>query len=256
MLIRSRKHFVAGIVMVGSFFAVCIYLLFPMLHDNYGNRLTGLQFADSVFNSLAKGSSYFLPEVRKEIDAVEGKTIEVNVPLEHKYSYGAARVLSIVGAEANYDKEGRLHFKGDLGSILNAAADVGDTVSDDGTLFILKSGLGAVAERVGTASGEKFAPGWKQEQIIFFLFGSQAWYDTYFYVNQYEWQKALDSWMSMLDTENYEKKACIEYNIAAACYILGRYDRASEWLELSGTHFDLSPYTGYLKEKIEKKARQ
>ena len=128
MLIRSRKHFVAGIVMVGSFFAVCIYLLFPMLHDNYGNRLTGLQFADSVFNSLAKGSSYFLPEVRKEIDAVEGKTIEVNVPLEHKYSYGAARVLSIVGAEANYDKEGRLHFKGDLGSILNAAADVGDTL--------------------------------------------------------------------------------------------------------------------------------
>ena len=99
-----------------------------MLHDNYGNRLTGLQFADSVFNSLAKGSSYFLPEVRKEIDAVEGKTIEVNVPLEHKYSYGAARVLSIVGAEANYDKEGRLHFKGDLGSILNAAADVGDTL--------------------------------------------------------------------------------------------------------------------------------
>ena len=53
MLIRSRKHFVAGIVMVGSFFAVCIYLLFPMLHDNYGNRLTGLQFADSVFNWLS-----------------------------------------------------------------------------------------------------------------------------------------------------------------------------------------------------------
>lgn len=147
-----------------------------------------------------------------------------------------------------------LRFTGS--SVAEVSADVGDTVSDDGTLFILKSGLGAVAERVGTASGEKFAPRWKQEQIIFFLFGSQAWYDTYFYVNQYEWQKALDSWMSMLDTENYEKKACIEYNIAAACYILGRYDLASEWLELSGTHFDLSPYTGYLKEKIEKKAGQ
>lgn len=129
MLIRSRKHFVAGIVMVGSFFAVCIYLLFPMLHDNYGNRLTGLQFADSVFNSLAKGSSYFLPEVRQQVDTVEGKTVEISIPLAHKYSYGATRVLTKVGAEASYNRENsRLTFKGDLGSILNAAADVGDTL--------------------------------------------------------------------------------------------------------------------------------
>lgn len=128
MLIRSKRHFVAGFVMVGSFFAVCIYLLFPMLHDNYGNRLTGLQFADSVFNSLAKGSSYFLPEVRREIETVNGTIVEVSVPLEHKYNYGAIRIMETVGAEASYDEQGRLHVRGDLGAILSAAADVGETL--------------------------------------------------------------------------------------------------------------------------------
>ncbi len=147
-----------------------------------------------------------------------------------------------------------LQFSGS--SVAKISADIGETVSDDGVMFILKSALDGTARNVGTASGEKFSPRWKAEEIVFFVYDSSAWYDTYYYVQQYQWQKAMDIWMSMLDTGNLEKKACIEYNMAAVCYILGQHELSSDWLELSEKHFDLSPYTGYLKKKIEKKAGQ
>ena len=56
----------------------------------------------------------------------------------------------------------------------------------------------------------------------------------------------------MLGTENMEKKACLEYNLAAACYILGQHSLASEWLALSQRHFHLSPYTDSLEMKLKK----
>ena len=49
-----------------------------------------------------------------------------------------------------------------------------------------------------------------------------------------------------------EKKACLEYNLAAACYILGQHSLASEWLALSQKHFHLSPYTDSLEMKLKK----
>lgn len=125
MLIHHRGAFVRGLVMISTFFGVCTFLLFPMLHDNYGNKLTGLQYADAVFNSLSKGSSYFIPEVKKEVETVKGKEIQANVPLKHELSSGALRVLDTVGAEASYE-DGRLTFKGNLETILLAVTEVGD----------------------------------------------------------------------------------------------------------------------------------
>ena len=108
------------------------------------------------------------------------------------------------------------------------------------------------AKSVGNASGGKFTPRWRAEEIPFFLYDSQKWYETYFHVQDYEWQKAMDIWMDMLGTGDLEKKACIEYNIATACYLLGQYDLALEWVEMSATHFHL-PYTASLKSMIEAK---
>lgn len=113
--------------------------------------------------------------------------------------------------------------------------------------------LKATAISVGNASGGKFTPMWKAEEIPFFLYDSQKWYETYFHVQDYEWRKAMDIWMDMLDTGNLEKRACIEYNIAAACYLMGQYDLAREWLEMSEGHFHL-PYTAGLMSRIEDKS--
>ena len=141
-----------------------------------------------------------------------------------------------------------LRFRG--ASVADASSAVSGKESRDALGDILKSQLGGTARRLGDASGDKFSPVWKMEEVLFFLYDSNSWYETYFYVRDYEWQKAIDIWMSMLDTANMEKKACIEYNIAAACYLSGQYDLASDWLELSRRHFNLSPYTDSLGKKL------
>ena len=146
-----------------------------------------------------------------------------------------------------------LRFQG--ASVATASAVVSGNETREALADILKAQLGGTARTLGSASGSKFSPVWKTDEILFFLYDSQSWYNTYFYVQDYEWQKAMDMWMSMLDTENMEKKACIEYNIAADCYLLGQYDLASDWLDLSRKHFDLSPYTNGLAGKIAGRSR-
>ena len=143
-----------------------------------------------------------------------------------------------------------LQFSGS--AVADVSADVGDTVSDEGVEYILKSRLENTAVKAGADSGDKFSPRWSTEQIVFFIYDSAPWYDTYYYVNDYQWKKAMDIWISMLGTENMEKKACLEYNLAAACYILGQHSLASEWLALSQKHFHLSPYTDSLEMKLKK----
>ncbi len=143
-----------------------------------------------------------------------------------------------------------LKFSGS--SIARASAQVTGTESEKGVAFILKSSLGTSARYAGQTSGGKFAPGWRAEEIVFFLYESQDWYDTYFYVNDYKWGQAVEKWMEMLDTENLEKKACIEYNIAAACYLQGEYQLASDWLEMSRKDFQL-PYASSLGQKISRR---
>lgn len=129
------------------------------------------------------------------------------------------------------------------------SAPVSGNESEEGLEYILKSNMEGTASAAGAASGRKFAPAWKSEEIVFFMYGSQAWYNTYYYVNDYQWQMAMDVWMSMLGTPDMEKRACLEYNLAAACYMQGQYRLALEWLELSREHFAL-PYVNALEEKI------
>ena len=57
MLVRDKKHFVKGLLMLVTFGILFCALLIPIMRDERGNHLTGLQYADNVFNELSKGSS-------------------------------------------------------------------------------------------------------------------------------------------------------------------------------------------------------
>lgn len=125
MLIHHKTSFVKGVVLLGTFVIICTFLLFPMLRDEYGNHLTGLQYADSVFNSLSKGSSYFVPAVRENVSTVMGKSVKMDVALNHEMAESMVKVYASCGARAHINGN-RLIIMGDLGAILSAATDVGD----------------------------------------------------------------------------------------------------------------------------------
>ena len=50
---------------------------------------------------------------------------------------------------------------------------------------------------------------------------------------QYDWKGAIDTWISLLDTNDLMKRSCAAFNISVACYMMGDYQLAKEWLDRS-----------------------
>ena len=118
MLVRQKKNFIRGVLMLGTFALLFVFLLFPVLHDEYNRPLTGLQFADNVFNELSKGSSNFIPMCRAEVKKMEGRNIDINVAFTKKPELKdmAVNVLTKAGAKAEI-KGDRLYISGDAKAV-------------------------------------------------------------------------------------------------------------------------------------------
>lgn len=135
---QAKKHLTIGIIMALSFFVLLFLMfspIFPKTAD--GRPQNGLQWADEMFNTLAKGSSYFIPAVVKSNEKFMGKTFSVNINLSkegdkpgdaEKRAERAAK-LFIANPGATVDVNGaNLKIDGDLGVVLKAALDDADAM--------------------------------------------------------------------------------------------------------------------------------
>lgn len=95
------------------------------------------------------------------------------------------------------------------------------------------SDLGTQAWEAGERVAESFKSQWKHEQYSLTYFDAEKWYKALEKAEAYDWKGAMDIWMGLLDTNDPLRRSCAEYNIAVACYMLGDYGLASEWLALS-----------------------
>jgi hypothetical protein len=133
---QAKKHMGLGILLAISFWVVLFLMfspIFPKTAD--GQPQNGLQWADELFNQLAKGSSYFIPKVQKSNEKFMGKmfsaTINVGKP-EDKPGDGEKRAeraskLFMVNPGAKVEVSGtQLKIEGDLGQVLKTALDDAD----------------------------------------------------------------------------------------------------------------------------------
>lgn len=89
MLIRNRKAFTRGLLLLGSFLVVFVVFFMPVFpaQEEGGEKTNGLVFADHLFNTLSKGSSLFLDpamQARGNINGptrerTEGRTVDIEV---------------------------------------------------------------------------------------------------------------------------------------------------------------------------------
>jgi len=115
-IIMNKGMFFKGLVSLILFLSLLIPLFSPVF-----NGQTGMQYADDLFNSLSKGSAYYIPEVAEDAKSLQGKsldtTIKVNDPahteLTAKLFEGAGAQVAVNGNE--------VQVKGDLGAIVQAA---------------------------------------------------------------------------------------------------------------------------------------
>lgn len=118
MLVVHRKQFTLGIVLTVTFFAV-LFLMFTPL---FGGR-NAFEAADELFNSISKGSSYFVEKMRTANQAYEGKAFEVRIAVKDPWGGKALALLTAAGAAVQAEEGGKLKVSGDLGRLVAMALD-------------------------------------------------------------------------------------------------------------------------------------
>ena len=105
--------------------------------------------------------------------------------------------------------------------------------------------------KAGKLAAAPFEPQWKHEQYSIAYYDSAKWYEALVRADQYDWKGAMDIWIGLLGTNDMMKKASAEYDIAVACYMLGDFDLALQWLDRSDADNKLPTLSDGLRKRIE-----
>jgi len=129
MIVKDRKKFTTGLIAMLGFIGVLVLMFLP-LYGPYKENF--LAYADRVFNSFAKGSAYFIPKLRGEVDRFVGWRFDVEIDIKRptdrpedtmqrvelcKHLYGVA------GASVEVKDMGKIRIVGDLGQVLKSALE-------------------------------------------------------------------------------------------------------------------------------------
>jgi len=115
-IVQNKKTFTIGLLMLLTF--VLCYV--GMMSPNFGNGRNGLQYADDMFNSLSKGSAYFIGEAQGVADGQLGKNINLTIKApsnDDAVKWG--KLYTTAGADVTV-KETSVTIDGDYGKILGA----------------------------------------------------------------------------------------------------------------------------------------
>lgn len=130
MLVRNRKAFSRGLLLLVTFIAVFIVFFMPVFpaQEEGGEKTTGLVFADHLFNTLSKGSSLFLdPEMqargninRPTADRTQGRSVDLEIAIKDGAMLDLIEtLLKGQGFELARSGESGLKLKGELYPLLH-----------------------------------------------------------------------------------------------------------------------------------------
>ena len=106
--------------------------------------------------------------------------------------------------------------------------------------------------KAGTTVSSSFKSQWKNEQYSLTYFDNEKWYKALDRAEAYDWKGAIDMWMTLLSTNDMMRRSCAAYNIATACYMLGEFDLALDWLNQSDKDNKL-PYSDGLRKRMQER---
>jgi len=127
-----------GIFMLLTFFVLLAVIFSPV----FPGKINGLDYMDNLFNTISKGSSYFIPESITKSEKFAGKAIEVKLKFDdEKRVTETAKQLTTNGMQANAAGK-ELTIKGDVAQILKASlVDADFMFKNDGTPLSEKYGF-------------------------------------------------------------------------------------------------------------------
>ena len=123
----------------------------------------------------------------------------------------------------------------------------GNTYIQDG---VNKKNVDRKGEKAGREFAWSFRPNWKLENFPVLYYDSIEWQKAVGYAEEYKWKEAMDIWLKCLNTNNALRRSSAAYNLSFACYMLGDYSLALEWLDSSDKDCKLS-INDSMRQRIE-----
>jgi hypothetical protein len=119
---KPKKLYLGFGLMIG--FAIVLIFFFLPLY----NGKNGLNYLDNLYNSMSKGSAYYIPEVKKDANKFMGNEVSVTLKMSDiKQAEQTASLFKAAGAETALS-ESTLKVEGDLGKILGNAVEDADAM--------------------------------------------------------------------------------------------------------------------------------
>jgi hypothetical protein len=116
MIVKNKKQFVWGLTLGASFAVILVLMFSPLFHGE-----NSLQAADRLFNSIAKGSTYYFPGLQEKNEHYKDVKFEVTLKLADEDMAGkATKLLAEAGVGVAVDSA-EVKASGYMGQIVQAA---------------------------------------------------------------------------------------------------------------------------------------
>ena len=194
-----------------------------------------------------------LPELGSPIVGDPTKVTGKRVPADSAYVSNVAMTFTTkVYVYDSMNKEDKvMGFTGSKSLTADVYSD-GKTPKDKISRLSLKE-IPKMAEKAGSLAASSFLSNWIQESffVIYYDGAEKAWNTAAGHAYSFEWDKAIEQWMTLVNSKSAEKRACAAYNIALGCFMSGQPGLALEWLDRSDKDMPVS-----LSKELRNKIKQ
>ena len=133
---ENRKKMFGGFGLLIGFAVVLIIIFSPVFKGQ-----NGLEYLDDLYNSISKGSAYYIPKVKAETDTFSGRSVTATIEMKDESQTQQTAALFMKGGALVNMSGTRLKIEGDLGKILaNCLADADRMYMNDGQAISSKYG--------------------------------------------------------------------------------------------------------------------
>lgn len=135
-MIARKDKFLTGMILMILFTGVFVAIFMPLF-----NGQNGLKYLDNLYNSISKGSAYYIDSVRQEIAGIEGSELALNLTMKSEVqAQQTVPLLMKAGAQVGQDGA-QLTVTGNIVRILGNCLDDAQLMYDnEGTAVVDKYG--------------------------------------------------------------------------------------------------------------------
>jgi hypothetical protein len=116
MIVKNKKQFTWGLTLGASFAVILLLMFSPLFHGE-----NSLQAADRLFNSIAKGSTYYFPGLQEKNEHYKDVKFEVTLKLADEDMAGKATKLLAEAGVGVAVNSAEVKASGYMGQIVQAA---------------------------------------------------------------------------------------------------------------------------------------